>query len=70
MLNAHYDALSQCSNQIASNIGSTDYNSAPNTFTGAFGSALGQKVATATEPLYTEMATNAIKMTAEGLGKK
>jgi hypothetical protein len=33
----------------------------------AFGAALGQNVGAATEPLYTEMAKNAITSTADGL---
>jgi heme/copper-type cytochrome/quinol oxidase subunit 2 len=66
----HYNALFKCSSQIAKNIGSTDYSSPPNTFSGAFGNALGQKVGAATEPLYTEMAQAAVKTTAEALNKR
>lgn len=63
----HYETFSECPNQVANNAARTDYSFAPNTFAGAFGHVLGAKVATATEPLYTEAAKQAFSATSDPL---
>lgn len=63
----HYSALSKCVHQVSLDVARTEYNSLPTTLSGSFGNALGQKVGAATEPLYTEMAKNAVTATAESL---
>ena len=63
----HYNILSKCVNQVSLNVARTEYDSVPTTFSAFFGNALGQKVGSAIEPLYTEMAKNAVTATAESL---
>lgn len=63
----HYNNLSKCVNNISLDVARTQYEPTPPNFASAFGNALGNRVGQVTEPIYVEMAKNAVIITADTL---